>query len=286
MPSAPSWSACALSALLLLAACWHSTAIVHENFTYNPDVDVPPTGQLDLKKVVPFLWAQTGEIHSTRVRKEPQAVQTSATNPSTSPLSGGLLGSSSSSSSGSPSNADNVMKLTRRHPVAETALLDWDGVDKEVMFSTCTYKEWCEAAPGSLALLWSNDSIVWQPLWNNTFVNVSSIHDSGSRGCTWSNVTIPLLLPVDTASTPVQFAFKWVHMDVSKRCSASAGDCSATQLDDISLPAQPPTAANMAYGKAATAPAVTAASCSGCAAMCKTASVSGVGIGGGRRRFS
>jgi hypothetical protein len=154
---------------------------------------------------------------------------------------------------------------------------------RDLVFKYCSSREWCGVSPGSLTLSWSNDSIVWQPLWNHTFADLPSTLALGP-GCTWETVTVPI--PA-AAAAAAHVAFKWVHLDASPTREASS-PCSRTLLDDIVLPVQPPSAANMGYGKAPLASAnMTAATCAACGRLCGTGSevtMGGVRVGGGGGR--
>jgi hypothetical protein len=172
--------------------------------------------------------------------------------------------------------------VSRRHPVAETSLLDWDGTSTTLSFSFCIYHDWCKTAPGDLTLQWSVDATEWQILWNKSFVDLPSKRSSSLRA---APVTLCPLQAVSVAVpvnvTAPRFAVKWVHRDLGERDSSSSDPCSVTLLDDITLPAQAPTAANMAFVRAAIAPDATAESCSACTTLCNTGSLSSTG---GRRR--
>jgi len=260
-------------AIVLLAMSCSSSAAVVESFTYNPEV-----GDRDQNKVLPFLWVQKGELE---VRKAAAGTAGPAGAAAAAPATTSTLlqpaagvGVSTVSATGTASDSsNNNMKLDRLHPVAETALLDWDAVSTSLNFSTCIYHDWCEAAPGNLSLMWSADAIDWQPLWNRTFQDLPQQRDVFGKACRWQEVSVPV--PA-TAAAP-RFAFKWVHADLGKRGSSSP--CSVTLLDDITLALQAPTAANMAYGKAGPAPDVTAESCSACTTLCKTGVMGSAGGG-------
>jgi hypothetical protein len=238
--------------LACLSAMGTTLAEVNESFTFQPGYS---SYVVDSPQVL-FLWAQTGFVGLKQL-----------------PVGGTATSSD--------------MALSRAHPAAETALLDWDNATTtttttatatssnrssthDVSFKYCSSSQRCE---GSLILFWSNDSIVWQPLWNHTFTDLPShvggaAFGNGGTGCTWEAVTVPI--PA-AAAAAARVAFKWVHQDASPG-RASTSHCSGnTLLDDIILPVKPPSAANIEYGKAPLATAkLTVANCSACEHLCGT----------------
>jgi hypothetical protein len=264
-----------LPAVVLLLTCSTSSAAVVEWLAFNPEV----ADTNDQNKVLLFLWVQNGELETREAPQvTPLTVQWTTTGPRAVFVSGGTSGAAATPT-------DYNMKLSRKHPVAETALLDWDGTSATLNFSVCVYYssyDRCKTAPGNLTLLWSVDAIEWQPLWNKTFVNLPEKRSSGlsaTSGVMCPLKTVSVAMPVGV-TTP-RFAAKWVHRDLGERDSSTSDPCSVTLLDDITLPAQAPTAANIAYGRAALAPDATVESCSACTSLCNTGVHSSTG---GHRR--
>jgi hypothetical protein len=150
--------------LLVVAVCKLCNGILEENFTNDNDAH---SNQ--------YVWTQTGVLQSTKGNG----------------TASGMLPDGSSSIHWQPNGIQ--MRLDRGNPVAETVLLDWDGRNTNVTFGACIHRLDCLTTPGNMSLLWSNDSFVWQPLWNYTLPNPLR------QWCQWSNVTVAV--PV-SAATP------------------------------------------------------------------------------------
>lgn len=219
--------------LLLVATCQLCSGTVEESFNTTAESGT------DNEHVIPYLWTQTGHMQSTEGNGT---------------ASGKLPQAEGSSSIWRRDNGYN-MKLERPNPAAETVLLDWDGTTTNLTFGACVYRQECPTTPGNISVLWSHDSFVWEPLWNYTLPNPLR------QWCNWANVTVPV--PI-TAATP-RFAFKWVLQDATPMSNSG---CSALLLDNITLPVQPPTAANLQYGFPPPAPNATVAACAACKALC------------------
>jgi hypothetical protein len=175
----------------------------------------------------PFLWAIKGDTAS---------------------VGRGPMDPHSSSAGSSLNSDDNMLTLGGEHgntkpKVAETVLLDWDGSNTTLQFFVNlrhSPSSECPSVVPKVTFSWSPDRIARQPLWNSSGKWVDTNQWVGVR------LTLPL-----SAATP-RFAVKWVNTDPGSLDQLSlfgSNPCTVAYIDDITFPAQPPTAVNMGLGK-------------------------------------
>jgi hypothetical protein len=224
-----------------------------ESFTNNPEAEQPSfMTDSDTSKLVPFLWVQQGNINPANVSGSRCVICDQYKD--------------AVARGNSNRTLHNNMHLNRQHPAAETIMLDWDGTGTDVKFAVCVFRSiHCGgAAPGVVSMSWSTDAIMWQPLWNQTF-NFTSRGQPEANTCQWQNVTVGLTDAPNQFSGP-RFAFKWLHVDLD--ADERAYPCSGTLIDDVVLPVQPPSAANMEYGFAQAVSVPSVESCAACSEIC------------------
>jgi hypothetical protein len=210
-----------LLAVLLSAALMAtpSTAAFTETFA-RPAIAKTDVTSLQ-EPYTPFLWAVKGDL-----------------------LSQGRGPVDPKESSNMMSMQDNMMMLGGQYyspkpKAAQTVLLDWDGSNTSLQFFLMVHDTAsisCDKAFPQVAVAWTSDNVTWQPLWNSSFDRVDT-HQ-------WIGVRVPL--PLSAAAAP-RFAVKWVNTDPGESLTHNA--CTAACIDDITFTAQPPTAANMGFGK-------------------------------------
>ena len=149
------------------------------------------------------------------------------------------------------------MSMAAKPRVAETMPLQWDGTTTSLEFfyyfqdagdsseSSCPKTapivtlSW---APGTQAQAGTGSSSNssggnWQPLWNSS----GSWADSNQ----WIGVRLPL--PAAATISPQSFyAFRWENTDPGT--GVTRNYCAVAYLNDITFPAQPPTADNLGVG--------------------------------------
>lgn len=205
-----------------------------EPFTTNPDMS-----DSNYNRVTPWLWVQHGQR-------------------------GIIAGGRGPADPDNPKGA-NVMELSTTYGwVAETTLMNWlEGGDStqtvpdaQLSFYYNLHKApiTCSKPVGSLKVLWSSDSMVWQPAWTSTLAQL--LTEPG-----YQPVQVSLSDNVVVAPT----AFKWVSKVSPESCESDF----KMYLDDITFNSIPPLADTLDQYRASPAPLPSPVVCSALTVFCK-----------------
>jgi hypothetical protein len=149
------------------------------------------------------------------------------------------------------------MSMIAMPAVAETVPLQWDGASTSLEFfyyleekTGDSFESSCPKTTPIVTLSWApgtesaqaqinGSSSKWQPLWNSS----GSWADSNQ----WIGVRVPLPAAA-TALPQSSFAFRWENTEPGTGMMVNY--CAIVYLDDITFPAQIPTADNLGMGVA------------------------------------
>lgn len=124
-----------------------------------------------------------------------------------------------------------VMVLSKDHPAAETVLLAWDKTSPaDLVFFASRFDDLNDrACMATVRVLYSTDAITWSKLWEQ------DVREWDPKGFEAVSLTLPL-----GEGTVTKFAVKWTYTQ------AGSLNCYRISLDDISFPAEAPSAARPA----------------------------------------